>query len=119
MCDYLFMLSKEELMTYFLFQILLLSTVAIIAGGLIGWWLHSYYGQSEKNQSNKDFELVKGYLAESVKENSRLKVQLKKTEEKVDVLTHEEIPGLGGVDFEAYKAFEKTIKEANLRKYLS
>jgi len=48
-----------------------------------------------------------------------LKLQLKQSEEKIETLTQEDIPGLSGVDFEAYKAFENTIKEANLRKYLS
>ena len=106
-------------MTYFLFQITLLSTFAVLAGIGIGWWLRFYYGQNHQVQANKDLESVKGYLAESVKENARLKLQLKHSEEKIETLTQEEIPGLGGVDFEAYKAFENTIKEANLRKYLS
>ena len=106
-------------MTYFLFQITLLSTIAVFAGVAIGWWLHFYYGKTAQDQSDKDFGIVKGYLAESVKENTRLKLQLKQSEEKIDALTEEEIPGLGAVDFEAYKAFENTIKEANLRKYLS
>ena len=108
-------------MMYFLLQISILSTIAIIFGGVMGWWMHSCYGQQKKTQqsSNKDLDLVKGYLAESVKENVRLKLQLKQSEEKVDILAQEEIPGLSGVDFEAYKAFENTIKEANLRKYLS
>ena len=106
-------------MTYFLLQITLLSTIAVLAGAGIGWWLHLYYGKNQQIQSDKDLDAVKGYLAESVKENSRLKLQLKLSEEKIETLTQEEIPGLGGVDFEAYKAFENTIKEANLRKYLS
>ena len=106
-------------MTYFLYQITLLSTIAVLAGIGIGWWLHFYYGRTEQIQSHKDLDVVKNYLAESVKENSRLKIQLKHTEEKVEILAQEEVPGLGGVDFEAYKAFENTIKEANLRKYLS
>jgi len=106
-------------MTYFLFQITLLSTIAVLAGVGIGWWLHFYYGQSNKIQADKDLDAVKGFLAESVKENSRLKIQLKHIEEKLETLSEEELPGLSGVDFEAYKAFENTIKEANLRKYLS
>lgn len=106
-------------MTYFLYQITLLSTIAVLAGVGIGWWLHLYYGQSNQAQSDKDLDAVKGYLAESVKENARLKVQLKHSEEKVETLIQEDIPGMAGVDFEAYKAFENTIKEANLRKYLS
>lgn len=106
-------------MTYFLFQITLLSAIAVLAGVGIGWWLHFYYGVNQQDQADKDLESVKGYFAESVKENARLKLQLKHSEEKIEALTQEEIPGLGGVDFEAYKAFENTIKEANLRKYLS
>ena len=106
-------------MTYFLYQIALLSTIAVLAGIGIGWWLHLYYGQTEKVQSNKDLDMVKNYLAESVKENSSLKLQLKLSEEKIETLSQEEIPGLGGVDFDAYKAFENTIKEASLRKYLN
>ena len=106
-------------MTHFLLQISLLSTIAVMAGIGVGWWLHFYYGNNEQEASNKDLDAVKGYLAESVKENARLKLQLKQAEEKIDVLTQEDIPGLSGVDFEAYKAFENTIKEANLQKYLS
>lgn len=106
-------------MTYFLFQITILSTVTVLAGIGIGWWLHFYYGKNQQAQVDKDLETVKNYLAESVRENSSLKLQLKHSEEKIETLTQEELPGLGGVDFEAYKAFENTIKEANLRKYLS
>jgi len=106
-------------MTNFLVQISLLSCIAVVAGMVIGWFLHFYYGQTNDQESNKDLDTVKGYLAESVKENARVKLQLKQAEEKIEVLSQEEIPGLSGVDFEAYKAFENTIKEANLRKYLS
>ena len=106
-------------MTYFLYQITLLSTIAVLAGVGIGWWLHFYYGRTQQVQADKDLDVVKGYLAESVKTNARLKIQLKHSEEQIETLTQEELPGLGGVDFEAYKAFENTIKEANLRKYLS
>lgn len=107
-------------MTNFILQISILSTVALIAGAVIGWWAHTYYTEETKsNESNGDLDLVKGYLGESVKENSRLKLQLKQAEEKIEALTQADIPGLSGVDFEAYKAFENTIKEANLRKYLS
>ena len=106
-------------MTYFLYQITLLSTIAVLAGVGIGWWLHFYYGRTQQVHADKDLDVVKGYLAESVKTNSRLKIQLKQSEEQIETLTQEELPGLGGVDFEAYKAFENTIKEANLRKYLS
>lgn len=111
--------NQGRFMTYFLYQIACLSTVALLAGSGIGWWLHYYYGRSNQVQSSQDLETIKGYLAESVKENTRLKIKIKHTEEKLEALTQEEIPGLGGVDFEAYKAFENTIKEAHLRKYLS
>ena len=106
-------------MTHFLLQISILSTIAVMAGIAVGWWLHFYYGNNVQEESTKDLDAVKGYLAESVKENARLKLQIKQAEEKIEVLTQEDIPGLSGVDFEAYKAFENTIKEANLRKYLS
>ncbi len=107
-------------MTNFLLQISILSTIAVLAGAVIGWWLHIFYGNNDAEEaSNRDLDAVKGYLAESVKENARLKLQLKQSEEKIETLTQEDIPGLSGVDFEAYKAFENTIKEANLRKYLS
>ena len=106
-------------MTHFLLQISILTTIAVMAGVGVGWWLHFYYGHNLQEESNKDLDAVKGYLAESVKENARIKIQLKQAEEKIEVLTQEDIPGLSGVDFEAYKAFENTIKEANLRKYLS
>ena len=106
-------------MTNFLLQISLLITVAVLSGIAIGWWAHFYCGQTDQEQSNKDLDAVKGYLAESVKENARLKMQVKQSEEKIEALTQEDIPGLSEVDFEAYKAFENTVKEANLRKYLS
>ncbi|WP_299870712.1 hypothetical protein [uncultured Cocleimonas sp.] len=106
-------------MTYFLFQIALISTVAIITGSLIGWWLHHYYGQNRQQESDKDLTLVKDYLGESIKENARLKLQLKQMEEKLEKLSYEDVPKISGVDFEAYKAFENTVKEANLQKYLN
>lgn len=109
-------------MAYFLFQTALLSTVAVISGTIIGWWLHYYYGSKSRKfatSSDKDLTLVKDYLAQSIKENARLKMQLKQTEEKLDSLVKSEIPIVDGVDFEAYKAFENTVKEVNLRKYLN
>jgi hypothetical protein len=106
-------------MTYFLYQTALVSTIALISGSIIGWWLHHYYGENKQEQSNKDLSLVKDYLGESIKENARLKMLLKQSEEKVETLTYEDTPKIQGVDFEAYKAFEKTVKEANLRKYLN
>ncbi len=106
-------------MTYFLYQMALLSTIAVISGTAIGWWLHFFYGENKQDQSNNDLSLVKNYLAESIKENTRLKIQLKQSEEKIEALVYEEAPQIQGVDFEAYKAFENTVKEANLRKYLN
>ena len=106
-------------MTYFLYQIALLSTIALISGSVLGWWLHHYYGENKQGQADKDLTLVKDYLAESIQENARLKLQLQQTEEKVEALTYEDAPKIEGVDFEAYKAFENTVKEANLRKYLN
>jgi len=58
-------------MTYFLYQITLLSTIAVLAGIGIGWGLYFYYGKNQQVQSDKDLDAVKGYLAESVKENAR------------------------------------------------
>lgn len=106
-------------MTYFLLQIALVSTIAIISGSFIGWWLHHYYGQNKQQQSDQDLTLVKDYLGESIKENARLKMQLKHLEEKIEKLSYEDVPKINGVDFEAYQAFENTVKEANLRKYLN
>jgi regulator of replication initiation timing len=106
-------------MAYFLFQTVLISTIAIVAGSGLGWWLHRYYSREQTETSDRDLEMVKSYLAESIKENARLKLQLKQTEEKVEVLVNEEVPQVQGVDFEAYQAFENTVKEANLRKYLN
>ena len=106
-------------MSYFLYQMALVSSIAVISGSIIGWWLHHYYGVSKRDQSDKDLSLVKDYLGESIKENARLKLQLKQSEEKVETLIYEEEPKIDGVDFEAYKAFENTVKEANLQKYLN
>ena len=106
-------------MTLFLYQMALVVTVALISGTLIGWWLHFYYGQNKQEQTDKDLSLVKDYLAESIKENARLKLQLSQSEEKVEALTYEDVPKIDGVDFEAYKVFEDTVKEASLQKYLN
>ncbi|MEE9326836.1 MAG: hypothetical protein V3U71_06020 [Cocleimonas sp.] len=106
-------------MAYFLFQTLFISTVAILAGSGLGWWLHRYYSREKVEVADKDLEMVKNYLAESIKENARLKLQLKQTEEKIEVLVNEEVPQVQGIDFEAYQAFENTVKEANMRKYLN
>ncbi len=106
-------------MAYFLYQAALITTVAVIAGSFIGWWLHYFYGKQERQSSNNDLSLVKDYLAESIRENARLKIQLKQSEEKLDVMSHSDVPTVKGVDFEAYQAFENTVKEAQMRKYLN
>jgi len=106
-------------MAYFLYQTALLTTVAIIAGAVIGWWLHYYYGKEKRQSSSNDLSLVKDYLAESIRENARLKLQLKQSEEKIAAFNHGVVPAVEGVDFEAYQAFENTVKEAQLRKYLN
>ena len=110
---------KEDIMAYFLYQTALLTTVAIIAGALIGWWLHHFYGKERRQSSSNDLSLVKDYLAESIRENARLKLQLKQSEEKIDTFSRGVVPAVEGVDFEAYQAFENTVKEAQLRKYLN
>ena len=106
-------------MAYFLYQAALITTVAVIAGSCIGWWLHHFYGRQERQSSNNDLSLVKDYLAESIRENARLKIQLKQSEEKLDVMSSSDVPNVKGVDFEAYQAFENTVKEAQMRKYLN
>ena len=106
-------------MAYFLYQTALLTTVAIIAGAVIGWWLHYYYGKEKRQSSSNDLSLVKDYLAESIRENARLKLQLKQSEEKIDAFNRGVVPTVEGVDFEAYQTFENTVKEAQLRKYLN
>lgn len=106
-------------MAYFLYQTAVVTTLAVIAGSFIGWWLHHYYGKEQRQTSNNDLTLVKDYLAESIRENARLKLQLKQAEEKLDTFCRGAVPAVEGVDFEAYQAFENTVKEAQLRKYLN
>ncbi len=107
-------------MAYFLYQAALITTIAVISGSIIGWWLHHFYGKQERQSSSNDLTLVKDYLAESIRENARLKIQLKLTEEKLDVMSQSDtVPNVKGVDFEAYQAFENTVKEAQMRKYLN
>jgi len=111
---------KDDTMAYFLYQAALITTIAVIAGSIIGWWLHHFYGKQERQSSNNDLSLVKDYLAESIRENARLKIQLKQTEEKLEIMSHNDVvPDVKGVDFEAYQAFENTVKEAQMRKYLN
>jgi hypothetical protein len=109
-------------MTYFIYQAALITTIAVTAGSVIGWWLHHFYGKEKQQTANNDLNLVKDYLAESIKENARLKLQLKSSEEKIEVFTQNDqnkVPKVGGVDFDAYQAFENTVKEAQLQKYLN
>ena len=106
-------------MTYFLYQTVFISVVAVVSGIIIGWWLHHYYGKQRKQAAHDDFSIVKNYLAESIKESSRLKLQLEQSEAKIDLLTTEQTIKIKGVDFEAYQAFENTVKEAQLRKFLN
>jgi hypothetical protein len=106
-------------MTYFLYQAALISTVALIMGALIGWRLQFHFSKGKKKVAKREFDLVKNYLAESVKESARLQLKLKLSEEKIDILSNSDNPVIPGVDFEAYQIFEDTVKEAQMRKYLS
>ncbi len=107
-------------MLYLLFQSALITSVAFIAGAIVGWWLH-HFSKGSSQSSHSDLSLIKDYLAESIKENARLKVQLKNTEEKMDKLSNKPFThhNISGVDVEAFQAFERTLKEAQLRKYLN
>lgn len=106
-------------MTYFLFQTALVTSIALTAGTLIGWWLHHYYGKEKKQSVDNDLNMVKNYLAESIRETARLKLQLKISEEKVVTLSNNKSSVVQGIDFEAYQTFEKAVKEAQMRKYLN
>ena len=106
-------------MTYFLFQSALVITIAFFGGAIVGWLLYLFIKKSNST-NDSDLGLVKEYLAESIKENARLKLQLKYSEEKIDKLTRSDnTTSITGVDFEAYQAFEDTVKEAQMRKYLN
>lgn len=107
-------------MAYFLYQSTFIMSIAFIAGTIIGWWFH-YYTKKEANPSvDSDLRLVKNYLAESIKENARLKLQLRNTEEKIEKLTsNTQTPDMRGIDFEAFQAFEDTVKAAQMCKYLN
>jgi len=109
-------------MTYFLYQTALVTSIALISGAILGWWLNHYYGKEEKQSADSDLSLVKNYLAESIRENARLKLELKNSEDKVTKLSNlsnANTPVIEGVDFEAYQAFENTVNEAKMRKYLN
>ena len=110
---------KDDIMTYFLYQTALISCIAIFAGSIIGWWLHYFYGKEQRDVKSSELTLVKDYLAESIRENARIKLQLNQAEEKIQTLCDDKTPKIDGVDFEAYQAFENTVKEAQLRKYLN
>ncbi len=105
-------------MTYFLLQITFVTSIAFIAGAIIGWWLHHYY--NKKPTSDNDLGLIKSYLAESIKENALLKLQLKNAESSINKLRNSDrLNTLKENDFDAFKAFEDTLKEAQMRKYLN
>lgn len=106
-------------MTYFLLQTALISAIAVTLGAAMGWWLHAYLNKDKEAAAENDLALVKGYLAESIKESARLKIQLKHSNETLNSRKEEKIAGTEGIDFEAYQAFEETVKQANLRKYLN
>lgn len=107
-------------MAYFLYQSALITSIAFIAGAIIGWWLHHYYDKDSNSSTDNDLGLVKNYLAESIKENAQLKLQLRNTEDRIDKLSNTaQIPDIKGIDFEAFQAFEETLKEAKMQKYLN
>lgn len=106
-------------MAYFLYQSALVTTIAFITGVILGWWFH-HYSKNISPKTDTDLGLVKDYLAESIKENARLKIQLKHSEEKLDKLsTSENIVNVSRIDFDAFQAFEDTVKEVKMRKYLN
>ena len=106
-------------MTLFILQITLITTIAVSAGLLIGWWAHYYRQKDQITTLQKELSLVKTYFTDSIKESSRTKLQLKLAEEKVEKLVHSKSHEIEGVDFEAYQVFENTVKEAQMRKYLN
>jgi len=111
---------KEDLMAYFLYQSALVTSIAFIAGAIIGWWLHHHHSKESSHSNDSDLGLVKNYLAESIKENARLKLQQRNMEEKIDKLSNNtRISDISSIDFEAFQAFEETMKEAQMRKYLN
>jgi len=106
-------------MAYFILQSALITSIAFIAGALIGWWLHLLTKQSVSTNDN-DLGLIKNYLAESIKENARLKLQLRNTEERIEKLNKKSLsPDISGADIEAIQAFQDTMKKAQMRKYLN
>jgi len=73
-------------MTLFILQITLITTIAVAAGVALGWWANIYYKKEQENTLKKELQLLKSYFSESLKENSKVKLQLKLAEEKIDVL---------------------------------
>jgi hypothetical protein len=106
-------------MTLFILQITLITTIAVAAGVALGWWANIYYRKEQEDTLKKELQLLKSYFSESLKENSKVKLQLKLAEEKIDVLGTNKASVIDGVDFEAYQIFENTVKEARMRKYLN
>jgi len=106
-------------MALFILQITLITTIAVSAGVLLGWWAHIYYQKDQIRSLQKELKLVKNYFTDSIKESSHAKLKLKLAEEKIDLLSRSKMPQIEGVDFEAYRLFENTVKEAKMRKYLN
>ncbi len=106
-------------MTFFILQITLITTIAVAAGIVIGWWANIYYKKDQEGALRREHQLLKTYFSESIKENSKVKLQLKLAEEKIDVLGMNNETIINGIDFEAYQIFENTVKEAKMRKYLN
>lgn len=106
-------------MALFILQVTLITTIAVAAGMLLGWWAHIYHKKDHVKNLEKELSLVKNYFTDSIKESSRTKLQLKLAEEKIDLLSRSTQPQTEGVDFEAYQVFENTVKEAQMRKYLN
>lgn len=105
-------------MALFLLQVTLITTIAVAAGVLLGWWAHIYFNKDHEITKQKELNQVKNYFTDAIKESARVKLQLKLAEEKIELLTSKP-PEVEGVDFEAYQIFENTVKEAQLRKYLN
>ena len=105
-------------MALFLLQVTLITTIAVAAGIVLGWWAHIYFNKDQETTKQRELNQVKNYFTDAIKESARVKLQLKLAEEKIDLLSTK-APEVEGVDFEAYQIFENTVKEAKLRKYLN
>lgn len=106
-------------MALFIFQVTLITSLAVGAGILLGWWAHIYSKKDRIQALEKELSLVKNYFTDSIKESAHTKLKLKLAEEKVDLLSRSKTSHIEGVDFEAYQLFENTVKEAQMRKYLN